>query len=241
MVKHWKPIACVGIFNSAIPFLCFSFAAQSIPAGLSSIFNAATPLCGAVIAWLWLGDRLTGLRTLGLLIGFSGVVFLAWQNAGSNPTQVSDPQSAERSWAVAACLIATVCYGFSASYIKHNLAGVPTLASATGSLIAAAGILCGPAWFRWPLIPPTGAAWLSVLLLSVGCTGVAYVVFYRLIANAGPTNAMAVTYLIPIFANLWSWLFLAEAPNLTMLIGCLLILGGVGLSTGLIRGRGGAS
>ena len=75
--QHWRPIFLVGLTNSALPFLCFSYAALSITAGLSAIFNAASPLFGAVIAWLWLNDRLNRVRVLGLVIGFAGVLWLA--------------------------------------------------------------------------------------------------------------------------------------------------------------------
>jgi drug/metabolite transporter (DMT)-like permease len=79
--RHWRPIFIVGLTNSAVPFLCFSFAALSITAGLSSIFNAASPLFGALIAWFWLKDRLTPVRIAGLVIGFAGVCWMAWDSA----------------------------------------------------------------------------------------------------------------------------------------------------------------
>ena len=72
--RHWRALLIVGLTNSALPFLGFSYAALSISAGLSSIFNASTPLWGAVIAWLWLRDRPTLPRMAGLAIGFAGVL-----------------------------------------------------------------------------------------------------------------------------------------------------------------------
>ncbi len=80
--RHWRAIFLVGLTNSALPFLLFSYAALSITAGLSSIFNAATPLFGAAIGWLWLRDRLTPPRVVGLAIGFAGVLIVT--NPGSN-------------------------------------------------------------------------------------------------------------------------------------------------------------
>ena len=79
--RHWHMIFIVGVTNSALPFLCYSYAALSITAGLSSIFNAASPLFGALIAWAWLNDRLTPARVLGLVIGFGGVLGLVWSTA----------------------------------------------------------------------------------------------------------------------------------------------------------------
>lgn len=225
---HWRPIFVVGITNSALPFLCYSYAALSITAGLSSIFNAATPLFGAVIAWWWLKDRLTSSRIAGLAIGFAGVLWLAWDKASFKP--------GGSGWAVVACLAATCLYGLSASYTKKHLAGVAPLAVATGSQLSAALALALPAVVWWPTTPPSATAWVTAALLAVLCTALAYVLFFRLIAHIGPANAIAVTFLIPLFAVLWGWLFLAEALTLAMVFGCAAILLGTGLATGLLHG-----
>ena len=225
---HWRPIFVVGICNSALPFLCYSYAALSITAGLSSIFNAATPLFGAVIAWLWLKDQLTPARIAGLAIGFAGVLWLAWDKASFKP--------GGSGWAVAACLAATFLYGLSASYTKKRLADVAPLAVATGSQLSAALVLVLPAIVWWPTSAPSATAWVTASLLAVLCTALAYVLFFRLIAHIGPANAIAVTFLIPLFAVLWGWLFLAEALTLSMVFGCAAILLGTGLATGLLRG-----
>jgi drug/metabolite transporter (DMT)-like permease len=226
---HWRPIFVVGITNSAVPFLCFSYAALSITAGLSSIFNAATPLFGAVIAWLWLKDRLTPSRIAGLGIGFAGVLWLAWDKASFKP--------GGSGWAVLACLAATLLYGGSASYTKLRLAGVAPLAVATGSQLSAALVLALPAAWWWPTVAPSASAWVTAALLAVLCTAVAYILYFRLIAHVGPANAIAVTFLIPLFAVAWGWLFLAEALSLAMVFGCAAILLGTGLATGLLRPR----
>ena len=224
---HWRPIFVVGITNSALPFLCYSYAALSITAGLSSIFNAATPLFGAVIAWLWLKDRLTPSRILGLAIGFAGVLWLAWDKASFKP--------GGSGWAVVACLTATLLYGVSANYTKKRLAGVAPLAVATGSQLSAALVLALPAVGWWPSTTPSSAAWFTAALLAVLCTAVAYVLYFRLIAHIGPANAIAVTFLIPVFAVLWGWLFLAEGLTLAMVFGCVAILLGTALATGLLK------
>jgi drug/metabolite transporter (DMT)-like permease len=228
LFAHWRPIVVVGICNSALPFLCYSYAALSITAGLSSIFNAATPLFGAVIAWLWLKDRLTRARIAGLAIGFAGVLWLAWDKASFKP--------GGSGWAVVACLAATFLYGASASFTKKRLAGVAPLAVATGSQLSAALALVLPAIVWWPTAPPSATAWVAAGLLAVLCTALAYVLFFRLIAHIGPANAIAVTFLIPLFAVLWGWLFLAEGLTPAMVFGCAAIVLGTGLATGLLRG-----
>ena len=224
---HAVPIFIVGITNSALPFPCFSYAALSITAGLSSIFNAATPLMGALIAWLWLKDRLTPARIAGLAIGFAGVMWLAWDKASFKPGGTG--------WAIVACMLATLCYGVSANFTKKHLTGVPPLAVAAGSQIAASLVLVVPAVLWWPQTAPSHTAWIAAALLAFACTGVAYLLYFRLIAHVGPANAIAVTFLIPVFAVVWGWLFLDEGLTLTMLFGCAVILVGTGLATGVLK------
>jgi drug/metabolite transporter (DMT)-like permease len=229
--KHWRPIFVVGVINSALPFLFFSYAALSITAGLSSIFNAAAPLFGAVIAWLWLRDRLTPSRIAGLVVGFAGVLWLVWSNVNHGASFKPGGSGG----AIVACLAASLLYGVSANFTKKHLAGVAPLAVAAGSQLAAALALALPAWWWWPPVAPTAGAWATAALLAVLCTGVAYLLYFRLIAHVGPANAIAVTFLIPMFAVLWGWVFLAEGITTAMVVGCVVILLGTGLATGLLR------
>lgn len=225
--RHWRVIFVVGITNSALPFLLFSYAALSITAGLGAIFNAAAPLFGAVIAWLWLKDRLTPARVLGLAVGFAGVIWLAWDQASFKPGGTG--------WATLACIAATVLYGFSANLTKKHLSGVAPMAVAAGSQLSAALVLAVPAMLWWPQAMPSNTAWFTAALLALLCTGVAYLMYFRLIAHVGPANAIAVTFLVPAFAVLWGWLFLGERLSASMLFGCAVILLGTGLATGLLR------
>ena len=215
--------------ESGLPFLLFSYAALSITAGMSSIFNAASPLFGAVIAWWWLKDSLTPARIFGLAIGFCGMLWLGWKNV----SQGAGFAAGGAGWAVLACVAATLLYGFSASFTKRRLTGVATLAVATGSQLGAALFLLVPAVVWWPAAAPSGAAWLSALTLALACTGLAYLLYFRLIANIGPANAIAVTFLIPAFALLWGWMFLGERVTWVMLLGCAVIVFGTLLATGV--------
>jgi drug/metabolite transporter (DMT)-like permease len=229
--QHWRPILVVGLTNSALPFMCFSYAALSITAGLASIFNATTPLFGALIAWLWLRDQLTPQRMLGLAVGFAGVLWLAWDKASFKPGGTG--------WAIVACLFATLLYGFAASFTKKRLTGVPPLALATGSQMAAVALLVPLSLAFLPPALPSARAWLAAAALAVLCTAVAYILFFRLIARVGAARAIAVTYLIPVFAVLWGALFLHEALTPVMVLGCGVILLGTALTTGMLSfGRG---
>lgn len=224
---HWKPIALVGITSSALPFALFAFAALSISAGLSSIFNATTPLFAAVIGGLWLRDRLSAARVAGLVVGFAGVLWLVWDKASFKPGATG--------WAVLACLVAALLYGFSANFTKRHLGSVSPLVVAAGGQLASALLLALPAALLWPTDDPGMRAWSATIALAILCTAVAYVMFFRLIASVGASRAVTVSFLIPGFAVAWGALFLGEAFTPEMALGCAVILVGTGLTTGLIR------
>ncbi len=230
--QHWRPILLSGVINSAIPFALYAWVVAHLATGLTSILNATVPLFGALVAWAWLGDRISRLRTLGLVLGFVGVALLAWRvPAGAGG------QSPYATWAMAACLLATTCYAVAASFARRYLVGVPALANAAGSQLGAFLALALPtAWF-WPAQMPGARAWAAVAFLAVVCTGIAYVLYFRLIARAGPSRALTVTFLAPVFALAYGALFLHEAITPWMM-GCgAVIVCGTMLSTGLVRIR----
>lgn len=217
----------LGIINSAIPFFLFGYAASQVPAAYSSILNATAPLWGALVAALWLNDRLSATAIGGLVLGFAGVVILV---GGRTTLALSGEMLA-----LAACLGATLCYGIGVNMVKRFGGGANPLAIATGTLIASTLFLTPFAAARWPSDPVSGGAWLAVLALGVLCTGFAYILYFRLIGSLGPARAITVTYLIPVFGMIWSAIFLGEAITLTMVTGTLVILLGVALTTGTVR------
>lgn len=216
----------LGAFNSAIPFTLFAYAALSITAGLASILNATVPLFAALVGWLWLRDRLTVLQWLGLAIGFAGVLWLSADSASFKP--------GGQGWAVAAGLLASVSYAISGSVVKRYFAHVKPLAVATGSQIAASALLLPITIFYLPAAMPGLVDWLALIALGVFCTGLAYALYFRLIARVGPTKTLAVTFLIPAFAILWGVVFLDESVTSVMLGGCAVILIGTALATQLL-------
>ena len=226
-------LAVVGVLNSALPFLLFSFALLSITTGLSAILNATVPLFGALVAWAWLKDRPGPTRVVGLAVGFLGVAMLAWDKASLRPAA----SGIAPAWAVLACLGATVCYGIAASATKRYLAGVPPLVTATGSQLGAALALAGPALWLWPAQSPGTHAWLALAVLGVLCTGIAYILYFRLIEQAGPARALAVTFAVPVFAVVYGLLFLGERVTPWMLLCGAVVVCGTALSTGLLKLR----
>lgn len=225
--RHAAALVFVGITNSGLPFVLYAWAALSVTAGFASIMNATSPLFAALVAWIWLKDRLSPAAMIGLLAGLLGVIVLVWGKASF--------RAGGTGWAVAACLAATLNYGVAANFTKRYLSGVDPMAIATGSQFYAAVLLAPFALWLWPDENPGSDAWLAVVLLAVGCTGVAYVMYFRLIAHVGPARAIAVTFLIPVFGMLWGAIFLGEQITGNMLAGCAVILGGTGLATGVLR------
>lgn len=231
---HWKPVLFVGVLNSGLPFALYAFAVMHITTGFSSILNATVPLFGALVAWVWLGDKPGLSRTVGLAIGFGGVVLLAGGQASFKP----NASGIAPAWAVLACLAATTCYALSASFTKKHIPSLPPLVTATGSQIGATLALALPALWFHPSHLPSASAWGALLALGVLCTGIAYILYFRLIDRAGPARALTVTFLIPVFAIAYGVLLLGEEVTSWMLVCGAVILAGTALSSGLVKLRG---
>ena len=134
-------------------------------------------------------------------------------------------------------MCAALSYGIAPNYTKRNLGRVPPLVIATGSQIAAALMLLPVAVVLWPQHNPSAGAWAAAIVLGIASTGLAYILYFRLISNVGPTRAIAVTFLIPAFGMLWGALFLGETVTVNMLAGCAVILFGTALATGVVGAR----
>lgn len=226
--RNYLPIFVIGLGNMAIPFTLLAYATLSITAGLASILNATVPFFTAIIGFLLFQRRLSLLGVIGLIIGFGGVAVL-----------VADPDvaifSGSNLLAVSAGLLASFFYGTSINFASHRLAGVSGLPITTGGLFASSLGLAPLAVWQQPEVIPAGWIWLAVITLGVVCTGVAYLLFYKLISRVGPQQAVTVTYLVPLFSIAWGWLFLAEQITPYTLAGCVLVLAGVSLTTGKLQ------
>lgn len=225
--RHARAVLLIGLVNSAIPFALYAYALLHISTGVSAILNATTPLFGALVAWLWLKETPGASRSLGLAVGFAGVMLLSWPKA--------DFSSGGTGWAVLACLGATLSYGMAASCTKRYLTGVHPLATATGSQIGATIGLALPTWWFWPSQTPSLTAWGALGVVGVLCTAVAYILFFRLIEKAGPSKTLTVTFLIPVFAMGYGTWLLGETITATTIAGGVVILAGVALATGWVR------
>lgn len=223
----WKPLLIVGISNSALPFCMFGYSMLYLSAGFDSILNATTPLWAAAIAAIWFRTPLTRTSVTGLVLGIAGVVVLVFDTL--SPSSASIPS------AIGAVLIATLSYGFAANYSKRHLVGVRPMTVAFASMAFATLLLIVPALWVWPAAPVSLHAWGATILLGLLCTGLAYVIYFRLIVHVGAAQAASVTFLIPIFGMIWGALFLGEHVTPMMVVGCIVILLGAALITGRIK------
>ena len=216
--KFWQ-LAVLGTINSAIPFVLFAYATLSLNAGVAAVLNATAPLFAALVGLVLRIEKQRWQRLLGLLIGFLGVVTLVYRNLEASDNQL----------AVMAGLGAGLAYGIAAHFSQRFLSGVNPLVVSGGSQIAASLLLLPLAFLYWPSVMPNSNAWLCALLLGVMCTAVAYLLYFHLIQQVGPTRAMAVAYLIPVFAMVWGALWLSETITWNMVAGCVIVLAGTTL------------
>ena len=223
--RNLIPLVVVGCINSAVPFLLLAFASISLPAGFTSILNATAPLFGTIVASVWLKEKLTTTRMIGFVLGFTGVVILVgWKAIAATPSFFL---------AVLAGLCAALMYAIAAPYIKHNLAGVPSLVIATGSQLSAAFLLLPALPFTIPQQTPPITVVAAVISLALFSTAFAYILYFRLIQNIGSTQALTVAYLIPLFAMFWGAIVLQETVTASMMLGCGLVLLGTAIANDL--------
>jgi drug/metabolite transporter (DMT)-like permease len=226
---RWREFLVLGTLNAAIPFTLIAASEIQLTASLAAILNSTTPLFTAVVAAAWIRDGLTLRRAVGLVLGVVGVMVLV----GWTPV----PLTTIVALSIGASLAAALSYGLSAVYTKRTFAGVPPLTLAIGQQAWAAVILLPPAAVGFPEAPPTLAVVFSVLALALLSTAVAHLLYFRLIANVGPTKTTTVTFLVPVFGVLWGYIFLGEPVTLSMIVGLGIILSSVTLVTGIGFGR----
>jgi drug/metabolite transporter (DMT)-like permease len=220
----WAHLAVVAVLLCVVPFLLFAWAEQHVDSGLASIYNATTPLMTMLVAVVALpGERPTRLGLVGLAVGFAGVIVVLapWQGlAGGSLT------------AQAACLLATFCYGLAFVYIRRFISplGLPAVAVTTVQvgigavlmLLAAPFVATAPVHLTWAVV-------VSVAVLGVAGTGLAYVWNTNVVAGWGATNASTVTYLTPIVGVGLGSVVLGELPSWNEPVGAVIVLLGMAL------------
>ncbi|MGB7397052.1 MAG: DMT family transporter [Candidatus Macondimonas sp.] len=229
-MASWRHFLVLGALNSALPFLLFAYAGQRLNASFMSILNALAPIYAACLGMLWRGAPPTASAMAGLVLGLVGVVILAWDNLA-----VAGPVA----WlALAAALLAPLFYAFASLYAQHGGGATSAFDNAHGSMWAAALLMLPVALLE----PPTGrvadtTAWLAVLALGILCTGLAFLLYFRLMVDIGPMRTLTVTFLIPVFGVLWGAVLLGEPVGWTLVLGGICVLAGIALANGRVLWR----
>ena len=231
-IRHrWRSFLVLGFLNAAVPFSLISAAEIHLTASLAAILNSTTVMFSAIVAAVWIGDVLTARKAIGIVFGIIGVSVLV----GWDPL----PLSGGVLLAVAAMLVASLSYALGATYAKRSFSGIPPLGMAIGQLSGAVALLLPLAAVSIPEEAPSFVVALSMLGLALLSTSVAYLIYFRLIENVGPTSTVTVTLLVPVFGLLFGVLLLDEPFGPGTLAGLAIILTSVVLITGIALPRKG--
>lgn len=224
--RHWKEYLVIGALNAAVPYTLIGMATLHLTASLASILNATTPLFSAIVSALVLHDRLTWSKMLGLALGLAGVAVLA----GWSPI----PLTTAVALGACASLGAALSYAIATVYCKVKMGNMPPLALAIGQQLGAAVVMLPftvPVALRTTMhITPVVIA--AMLALAFVSTSLAYLIYFRLLVDVGPTRTLSVTFMVPWFGTFWSVLLLHEPLNAGMFAGMALILSSIFLVTG---------
>lgn len=220
---NWKHYLVLGMLNSAFPFLLFAFAARTLSASVLSVLNATAPMWGALIGALWSRQAISGRSALGLILGTAGVALLVGFD------QVTSRPGA--GIAIAAALVAAVSYSVASAYAK-TAKSVEPFANAHGSMWAATLLVIPVLPFFPAPAEPTIGIMGAALALGIMCSGIAYILYFKLIQDVGPTSALTVTFLNPLFGILWGALFLGEVVGWHTVLGAAIVITGTALVTG---------
>ena len=235
-LRVWGHMLVVGIFFCAVPFTLFAWAEQYVPSGLASIYNAATPIMTLLLTPLILrSERLGPARAAGLVVGILGVVVLTgpWQLLGSSELRSTIP-------AQLACLGATASYGFAGLYLRRFVSGMPydsvTLSSVQLAMASLVVLLAAPFVARGTVSLNVPVV-LSIVVLGVVGTGVAYVWYTRIMRDWGAARASTVTYLTPVVGVVLGVLLLGESVHWYEPAGGAIVVAGILVSQGVLFAR----
>ncbi|MEJ2042319.1 MAG: DMT family transporter [Reinekea sp.] len=226
IARNILPLTILALFNQVLPFTLFAFATLRLEAGFTSLLNATTPIMTAIVGTLLFAAPIYRHQIIGLAFSFFGIFVLS--------SDKMDFTSGGEGWSIIAGLTACLCYAWSANYTKR-FSELSASEMAVGTMFTSSLLLVIPGVLYWPAVMPDGITWLSALLLGAFCTGVAFMLFYRLVRSAGALSSTTVTILVPIFAICWGALLLEETISLRMLVGMVLALAGTAVTIRLVK------
>ena len=213
---NWRDHLAVSLANNVLPFICFAYAATALPASYLAVMNGMVPLFSAITAAPALGERLHARLVIGFVLGLTGVALIV--KLGPVPLDAS------MIMATLAGLLGAALWGWAGVIIRQRSGRLPPMSLAAGSILFSA-VLLSPGWTMLPE-PATWTPQATVALVCLGlfCTGVAYLPFFTLVRDIGPTRTLTVGLAVPLLGMLWGWLFLGEAITLGMIGGAALVL-----------------
>jgi drug/metabolite transporter (DMT)-like permease len=219
--KHYKAYLWIGALSASIPFLLFAFTARYLPAGYSAVLNATVPLFAVLLGWYLHRKRPSLSKFVGVVVGLAGVVTIA-RFGTVTPTVLT-------LLSFAAGLGAAMLYAVGAAEVRRLFASTDPVVVATGSQVGAAILLLPLLVIDMPTSLPPLAPSLALLALGLVCTAVAFVMYFRILREAGPERGTTVTFMVPVFAQIWGALFLHEAVTWAVVVGLGLVLFAVAL------------
>ena len=223
----WVPFLVLGVLNNAVPYWLLAFAETRIDSGLAAVIQAAAPILTVVLATrIDPSQRVRGLRLVGVGLGFFGVALLVGVQEGGQLV------------GALAVLGTATCYALSVLYAGRAVRSFPPLEVAVGQLAVGALLAAPVALAQLPSEAPAAKAVAAIFALGALGTGLAFLLYFTLIARAGASRAILVTYLVPAFALVYGTVILDEPVTASAIAGLALILGGTALGTGTRLRRG---
>lgn len=213
---HWRDHLAVTMVNNVLPFLCFAYAATALPASYLAVMNGMVPLWSGIISAPVLKEPLGARRIAGFVLGLTGIALIV----KLGPMEVTHHVMA----ATVSGMVGAALWGWAGVVIRQRTGRVGPINLAAGSVVFTA-IILSPTWAELP--PPatwTPGAVAAMIALGALVSGVAYLPFFTLVRDIGPTRTLTVGLAVPVLGIFWGWLLLGEAVTLPMLSGAALVL-----------------
>ena len=212
----WRDHLAVSMVNNVLPFICFAYAATALPASYLAVMNGMVPLWSAVISVPASKEPLSAGRIIGFLLGIAGVALMV----RLGPIELT----AHTALATAAGVAGAALFGWAGVVIRQRTGRVPPISLAAGSTLFAATLLA-PAWIAVPAFSVwTPGATAALIGLGALVSGLAYLPFFTLVRDIGPTRTLTVGLAVPVLGVFWGWLLLGETITASMIAGAALVL-----------------
>ena len=224
--NNWRDYFFVGLLNNALPFACLSFGSKYLPAGYMAIINGTVSLFAALFSALILHEALSAGKWIGFVLGIVGIALIVQLG----------PLQSDLMGVVALLVTVAGCafWGLGGVLIKQRADRLPLVAFAAGTTLAAS-VYLSPSLLTAPQANWTGPAMLAAMALGLICTGLAYLGFFSLVRDIGPSKTLSLTFLVPVFGVFWGWLLLDEPITAGMALGAAVVLFALAMVFGIVK------